>query len=178
MTAEDVRVGRQAMPISEVSLMLRSGTSQQAIVADVTRRHIPEKISVALESELTTNGAKPALIAALKDDENILTENQKNAFDQWVASRAAPNRPVVQQNAASVKLNADQAEHQRLLALQQENIRNVERRQNEQAAKDREQARSHSRYEAQNDHHGQIYGIIRRGDRTDGYGHVISRPNY
>ena len=47
-TAEDLRIGRQAMPISEVKLMLH-GTSQDSITDEVKRRHIPEKISPATE---------------------------------------------------------------------------------------------------------------------------------
>jgi len=75
-TAEDLRIGRQAMPISEVKLMLHGGSSQDSITDEVKRRHIPEKISAATEIELTESGAKPVLIAALKDGNNILTENQ------------------------------------------------------------------------------------------------------
>jgi prolyl-tRNA synthetase len=67
------------MPISDVKLMLHGGSSQNSIT--VKRRHTPEKISAATEMELTESGAKPALIAALKDENNILTENQKDAFD-------------------------------------------------------------------------------------------------
>ena len=81
-TAEDLRIGRQAMPISEVKLMLHGGSSQDSITDEVKRRHIPEKISAATEIELTESGAKPAVIAALKDENNILTENQKDAFDK------------------------------------------------------------------------------------------------
>jgi hypothetical protein len=81
-TAEDLRIGRQAMPISEVKLMLHGGSSQDSITDEVKRRHIPEKISAATEIELTESGAKPAVIAALKDENNILTRNQKDAFDK------------------------------------------------------------------------------------------------
>ena len=58
-TAEDLRIGRQAMPISEVKLMLHGGSSQDSITDEVKRRHIPEKISVATEIELAESGAKP-----------------------------------------------------------------------------------------------------------------------
>src|SRR5713101_5210975 len=95
-TAEDVRIGRRAMPISEASLMLRNGYSQKAIVAEVNRRHIPEKISGATEVELTANGAGPDLIAALKDENNLLTRNQKGAYDEWVKGQTTRGLAALQ----------------------------------------------------------------------------------
>ena len=47
------------MPISEVKLMLHGGSSQNSIIDEVKRRHIPEKINAAMEIELTESGAKP-----------------------------------------------------------------------------------------------------------------------
>ena len=109
-TAQDLRIARQAMPISEVKLMLHGGSSQDSITDEVKRRHIPEKISAATELELTESGAKPALIAALKDENNILTENQKDAFDERAALRAErtqltglPSRPMATVTAAAAK---------------------------------------------------------------------------
>jgi len=174
-TAEDLRIGRQAMPISEVKLMLHGGSSQDSITDEVKRRHIPEKISAATEIELTESGAKPALIAALKDENNILTRNQKDAFDKRMELAGATRQGLaaMQSSAASAQANAESQERQRQASLQQENLRNIERRQQEQAAKDREMVQSHSRLE--NHNIGGVYGIIRRGDVTDGYGHVIRR---
>ncbi len=71
------------MSLSEVKLMLHGGSSQNSIIEDVKRRHIPEKIKAAMEIELTESGAKPALIAALKDGDNILTENPKDAVGSF-----------------------------------------------------------------------------------------------
>ena len=174
-TAEDLRIGRQAMPISEVKLMLHGGSSQNFIIDDVKRRHIPEKINAAMEIELTESGAKPALIAALKDGDNILTKNQKDAFDQRMelADATRQSLAATQSSVASAQANAEEQERQRQASLQQEILRNSERREREQAAKDREMAASHSKWENHNS--GEVYGIIRRGDVTDGYGHVIKR---
>ena len=96
-TAEDIRIGRQAMPIAEISLMLRGGTSQTALIADVNRRHIPEKISAALELELKDKGAGPGLITALKDENNVLSENQKDAFDKRMEGLVVPTGHGLQQ---------------------------------------------------------------------------------
>ena len=173
-TAEDLRIGRQAIPISEVS-HADGGSSQNSIIDDVKRRHIPEKINAAMEIELTESGAKPALIAALKDGDNILTENQKDAFDKRMelANATWQSLAATQSSVALAQVNAEEQERQRQASLQQENLRNIERREREQAAKDREMAASHSKWENHNS--GGLYGIIRRGDVTDGYGHVIKR---
>jgi hypothetical protein len=175
VTAEDLRIGRQAMPISEVKLMLHGGSSQNSIIDDVKRRHIPEKISAAMEIELTESGAKPALIAALKDGDNILTENQREAFDKRMelANATRQSLAATQSSVLLAQSSAEEKERQRQASLQQENLRNIEQREREQAAKDREMAASHSKWENHNS--GGVYGIIRRGDVTDGYGHVIKR---
>jgi len=174
-TAEDLRIGRQAMPISEVKLMLHGGSSQDSITDEVKRRHIPEKISAATEIELAESGAKPALIEALKDENNILTKNQKDAFNKRMelADATRQGLAAMQSSAASAQANAESQERQRQASLQQEILRNSERKEQEQVMKDREMAASHSRLE--NHNIGGVYGIIRRGDVTDGYGHVIKR---
>jgi hypothetical protein len=83
-TAEDLRIGRQAMPISEVKLMLHGGSSQDSITDEVKRRHIPEKISAATEIELTESGAKPVLIAALKDEIIFLPRTRRTpSTSEW-----------------------------------------------------------------------------------------------
>jgi hypothetical protein len=156
-TAEDVRIGRQAMPIDEVSFLLRGGTSQKTIIADVNRRHIPEKISAALELEFSEKGAGPGLIAALKDDKNILSKNQKDAFDKRTNDHAIQPRQNAGalQSAASDRLNAEEKEQQRLLALQRENYRNIGQTQAQQAAHDGAQVRDSNAHrqtmERQND---------------------------
>ena len=143
LTAEDVRIGREAMPLSEVSFMLRGGTSQPTIIADVNRRHIPEKISPELELQLSENGAGPNLIAALKDEKNILTRNQKNAFDKNMNDDATrqQGRAQAAQTAAVARSQTQEEERQRLVALQNETYRIVEKKQKEQAAHDANQIR-------------------------------------
>jgi len=116
------------MPISEVKLMLHGGSSQDSITDEVKRRHIPEKINAATEIELTESGAKPAVIAALKDENNILTKNQKDAFDKRMELSNATKQGLaaMQSSAASAQANAESQERQRQASLQQENLRNIE----------------------------------------------------
>jgi len=87
LTAEDLRAARQAMPLSDVSLMLRSGYKQETIIAEVRKKHIPAPPDSAAEGSLVGSGASPALMAALKAKDNLLTENQKQAFDNLAAEK-------------------------------------------------------------------------------------------
>ena len=170
-------MGRQALPIAEISLMLRGGTSQAALVADVNRRHIPEKISAALELELKDKGAGPDLIAALKDSNNVLSENQKNAFDNRMEGRVVPTGHGSQQSGAIAQSNAEQQEHQRLLNLQRDNLRNIEQNQASQAAREQSQANSHSRLEGGGNSTGTYMRSRSRAYISTGSSQQIPPPN-
>jgi hypothetical protein len=82
-TAEDVRIARGALSLTEVSLMLRTGSSQSEVIAEIKRRHVAEKIDGITEAKFISGGANSALIAALKSDQNILTPKQKAVFDRY-----------------------------------------------------------------------------------------------
>jgi hypothetical protein len=97
LTAEDLRIARQAMPLSGVSLMLRSGYKQEAIIAEVRKKRVPAPPDAAAEDSLLQSGASPALIAALKAKENLLTANQREAFENFAAEKTQR----VQQEASS-----------------------------------------------------------------------------
>jgi hypothetical protein len=97
VTAADEQAARHAMPISEVSLMVRSHYDQNKIIAEVQRRKVPEAIDGKTEENLVRFGAKPALIAALKNNANVLTRMQKQALSELAAqreSRIASDRTV------------------------------------------------------------------------------------
>jgi hypothetical protein len=96
-TAEEMQAARHAMPISEVSLMVRSHYDQTKIIGEIQRRHVPLIIDAQTEESLVRFGAKPALIAALKNEANALTKGQKQAFDALIAqhdSRLTSERTV------------------------------------------------------------------------------------
>ena len=113
------------------------------MLANVNRRHIPEKISPALELQLSNYGAGPNLIAALTDEKNILARNQKDAFDKQTNDDATRRQRSEQaaQTAAVARSETEEKERQRLLALQKETYRIVEKKQKEQAAHDQKQIR-------------------------------------
>ena len=155
-TAEDIRIGRRAISINEVSLLARSGLHKEALEA-VQQRHVPEELSA--EEELKMRGfAKPELLAALKDPQNILTPAQKDAYDeakgtQMAQTVQAANTQALQANnqrqvtstqtdqawAASV---ADQQEAERRRRLNDEARYEAERAKAEREAREREQLRS------------------------------------
>jgi hypothetical protein len=136
LTAEDLRVARQAMPLTNVSLMLRSGYKDEAIIAEVRKKRISAPPDAAAEKSLIASGASPALIEALKAKENLLTENQRQAFDNFVAEKSQR----VQQDIASrhqeeiAAQEAENNERQRRARAVQQTIQNA------QSADDKEKA--------------------------------------
>jgi DNA repair exonuclease SbcCD ATPase subunit len=127
LTAEDLRIARQALPLSDVSLLLRSGNRQEAIIAEVRKKRVSAAPDAATEDSLLRSGASPALIAALKARENLLTPNQKEAFDNFAADKTQR----LQQDAASREqeaLAAQQAEkyeRQRRASAVEQTIQNA-----------------------------------------------------
>ncbi len=99
-TAEELQGARHAMRISEVSLMVRSHYDQNKIIAEIQRRRLLAAIDGKTEESLIRFGAKPTLIAALKNEANVLTRKQKQAFDELAAQRqsqTANERPAAPQ---------------------------------------------------------------------------------
>ena len=100
------------------------------------------------------------------------------------------NNTVADAQSAAVahqaaQANADERERARQIALQQENFRNIEQRQREQAAREREQASSHSRYDTRPN--GRVYGGTTHSEvwpqptvsgygQTSGYPHISPHP--
>ena len=170
-TAEDIRIGRQAISVNEVSLLARSGLHKEALDS-VKQRHIPEHLTAEEELKLR-DFAKAELLAALKHPQNILTPAQKDAYDeakgkQAVQANQAANTQALQANnqrqlsaaqteqawAASV---AEQQETERRRQLNQQSMYAAERAKAERDAREREQLRSVDEkwriMEAQNSYH-------------------------
>ena len=155
-TAEDIRIGRRAISVNEVSLLARSGMHKEALAAVVQRR-IPQELDA--EEELKLSGfAKPELLAALKNPQNILTPVQKDAYDeahstQLAHKEQAANTQAVQANnqrqLASAQTEqawaasaAEQQEIERRRRLNEQAIYEAERSKAEREAREREQLRS------------------------------------
>ena len=103
--------------------------------------------------------------AALAGSNNYTVANAQSAA---VANQAA-------------QAKADEQEHARQIALQQETFRNIEQREREQAARERQQASSHSRLETQPN--GPVYNrthqslIINTQGSGNGQGGAYNRPH-
>jgi hypothetical protein len=123
-TAEDVRVARQAMAISEVSLMLRSGYKEQIIITEISRRRVSEKPDAKTEAMLLRSGASPALIQALRNDANVLTRNQKRAYDNLAAERTnrTEQARLARDDGAPGQVEAENQERQRKQLLAQQTL--------------------------------------------------------
>lgn len=139
-TAEDIRIGRRAISINEVSLLARSGMHKEALEA-VVQRHVPEELGA--EEELKLRGfAKPELLAALKDPQNILTPAQKDAYDE------AMNNQLVQKGQTA-NTQALQANNQRRLAAAQTEQAYAASLADQQEAERRRRLNDEARYEAE-----------------------------
>lgn len=170
LTAEDLRIARQAMPLNDVSLMLRSGYKQEAIIAEVRKKRVPAPPDATVEDSLLQSGASPALMAALKARENLLTANQREAFDNLAAEKTQR----VQQEASSREQEAVAAQQvennerkQRAFALQQTI-------QNARAAEDKEKAyeRAWDAYKKQKEYlERRIAGLQNDINLRRGYGY-------
>ena len=136
LTADELRVARQAMPLADVSLMLRSGYKQPSIIAEIERRHVSEAPDAAAELNLVNAGATAQLIQAVKSKENLLSPQQKQAFDEHRGQTAER----VQQEAARHReeLYAQQREQENDRARRQHLFQQTVN--NSRAAESREQS--------------------------------------
>jgi hypothetical protein len=142
--------------VNEVSLLARSGLHKEAL-ASVLQRRIPEELSA--EDELKLRGfAKPELLAALKDPQNILTPVQKDVYDEALSNQLVQKEQVAssqalqasnQRQLASVQTEqacaANAAEHQeaeRRRRLNQEAAYAADQSKAEREARERDQLRS------------------------------------
>lgn len=147
-TADDVRIGREAISLSEVSLLARTGLAKEALDA-VKQRHIPERLSA--EEEVFFRGfANAELLAALKDANNILTPVQKDAYDEAKGKQAIQKeREAIKKSLEANTLlqrayetsSVEQQEIERRAHLSRIALRGSEQRIAEQAARERQKIR-------------------------------------
>jgi len=136
LTAEDLRIARVAMPLNNVSLMLRSGYKEEAIMAEVRKKRVSAPPDAVAEDSLIASGASPALIQALKAKENLLTENQRQVFNNFAAekSQRVQQEAVSRQQEEIATQQAENNERQRRARALQQTIQNA------QASDDKEKA--------------------------------------
>lgn len=139
-TAEDLRIARQAMAPADVSLLLRSGYKQDAIIAEIQKRRLSAPPDGVTEDALLRSGASPALIAAMKAEKNLLTPSQRQAFDDFAAEKTqrVQQEASSQQQAAFAAQQAENQKRQQRAAALQQTLQNARVAENKEKA--REQA--------------------------------------
>ena len=71
----------------EVSLMLRSGYSNEAVVREITVRHFMGTLDAAAEKNLTQAGASPALVAGIKSGTFAVPASEVAAVQAELAAK-------------------------------------------------------------------------------------------
>jgi len=81
------RAAQLPLTIKEISLMLRSGYSSNAIVQELAIRYFAEKLDVEKEKTLLQAGASAELITALKSGKCSLSSEQMTIAQQQIADQ-------------------------------------------------------------------------------------------
>jgi nucleoredoxin len=81
------RAAQLALTIKEISLMLRSGYSSNAIMQELSIRYFAEKLDVEKEKTLLQAGASAELIIALKSGKYSLSSEQMTIAQQQIADQ-------------------------------------------------------------------------------------------
>ena len=81
------RAAQLPLTIKEISLMLRSGYSNNAIMQELSIRYFAEKLDVEKEKTLLQAGASAELITALKSGKCSLSSEQMTIVQQQIADQ-------------------------------------------------------------------------------------------
>jgi nucleoredoxin len=81
------RATQLPLTIKEISLMLRSGYSSNALMQELSTRHFAEKLDVEKEKTLIQVGASAELIAALKSGTYSLSPEQMTLAQRQIADQ-------------------------------------------------------------------------------------------
>jgi nucleoredoxin len=79
--------GQLPLTIKEISLMLRSGYSSNALMQELSTRHFAEKVDAQEEKTLIQAGASAELITALKSGTYSLSPEQMTIAQQQIADQ-------------------------------------------------------------------------------------------
>ena len=81
------RAGQLPLTIKEISLMLRSGYSSNAVMQELSTRHFAEKLDAEKEKPLIQVGASAELITALKSGTYLLSPEQMTIAQRQIADQ-------------------------------------------------------------------------------------------
>jgi len=102
-----VQAGQLPLTVNEISLMLRSGYSSNALIQELSTRHFADTVDEAKETTLVKAGASTELIAALKSGNYSLSPEKTAAVQEQMI--AAEQRRTEQAEAARKSEAAYQA---------------------------------------------------------------------
>ena len=99
------RASTQPLTAREVSLMLRSGYSSEAVAHELSVRHFADALDPDIEKQLTQAGANPALLEILRSGTYQLSPSEIAALEQKqaVQEKRAGDVPGVVRDAAPIK---------------------------------------------------------------------------
>jgi len=86
------------LTVKDVSLMLRSGFSVDAILQDLKRRHFADKLDGTAEMMLLKAGASPALMFALKSGNYSLSPEDASKAKQALEAEAKRHAALVEES--------------------------------------------------------------------------------
>ena len=93
------------LTIKEVSLMLRSGYSSEAVLQELSKRKFADTLDSTAKEQLTKAGASESLISTLESGvyqlspAEIATEQQKQASRREIVPQPAPNAATTERTA-------------------------------------------------------------------------------
>lgn len=116
-TIASVALGRSLpLTMKEVSLMLRSGYSSEAVQQEISVRHLADTCDATAEKTLRDAGAAPALIDAIKSGSYTIPPAEANQAQAELAAQAAKRARDAEQFRQMDTLYQDKLRRARLSA--------------------------------------------------------------
>src|ERR1700693_739693 len=113
------RATQLPLTIKEISLMLRSGYSSNALMQELSTRHFAEKLDVEKEKMLIQAGASAELITVLKNGTYSLSPEQMTIAQQQIADQTKRRAAEAERLQQFDRLYQSQIARERAAARQQ-----------------------------------------------------------
>jgi len=113
------RAAQLPLTIKEISLMLRSGYSSNAVLQELSIRYFAEKLDVEKEKTLLHAGASAELIAALKSGTYSLSPEQMTIAQRQIADQAKRRAAEAERSQQFDRLYQSQMARERAAARPQ-----------------------------------------------------------
>jgi nucleoredoxin len=110
------RAAQLPLTIKEISLMLRTGYSTNAVMQELSTRHFAEKLDVDKEKTLLQAGASAELITALKRGKYSLSPEQMTIAQQQIADQMKRRSAEAERSRQFDSLHQSQVARERAAA--------------------------------------------------------------